>query len=62
MEWSDRGYLALSALNVKDGYIDFDQDVHYEDKTLYDKWMTGMNYIKASAFTTEAPMGNVAST
>ena len=61
MEWSDRGYLALSALNVKDGYIDFDQDVHYGDKTLYDKWMTGNELHQGQViFTTEAPMGNVA--
>ena len=61
MEWSDRRYLALSALNVKDGYIDFDQDVHYGDKTLYDKWMTGNELHQGQVlFTTEAPMGNVA--
>ena len=54
MEWSDRGYLALSALNVKDGYIDFDQDVHYGDKTLYDKWMTGNELHQGQVlFTTE---------
>lgn len=61
MDWSDDGYLALSALNVKDGYIDFSQDVHYGNQELYDKWMTGNELHKGQVlFTTEAPMGNVA--
>lgn len=61
MDWSDEGYLALSALNVKDGYIDFSQDVHYGNQVLYDKWMTGNELHKGQVlFTTEAPMGNVA--
>ncbi len=34
MDWSESGYLALSALNVKDVYIDFTQDVHYGSKDL----------------------------
>ena len=61
MDWSESGYLALSALNVKDGYIDFSQDVHYGSQALYDKWMTGNELHKGQVlFTTEAPMGNVA--
>ena len=61
MDWSESGYLALSALNVKDGYIDFNQDVHYGDQKLYDKWMSGNELHKGQVlFTTEAPMGNVA--
>lgn len=61
MEWSEDGYLALSALNVKDGYIDFSQDVHYGDEALYSKWMRGNELHKGQVvFTTEAPMGNVA--
>ena len=61
MDWSESGYLALSALNVKDGYIDFSQDVHYGDQVLYDKWMSGNELQKGQVlFTTEAPMGNVA--
>ena len=61
MNWSENGYLALSALNVKDGYIDFSQDVHYGDQELYDKWMNGNELHKGQVlFTTEAPMGNVA--
>ncbi len=61
MDWSESGYLALSALNVKDGYIDFSQDVHYGDQALYDKWMSSNELHEGQVlFTTEAPMGNVA--
>ena len=61
MEWSAEGYTALSALNVKDGYIDFTADVHYANQDLYDKWMVGNDLYKGQVlFTTEAPMGNVA--
>lgn len=40
MEWSESGYLALSALNVKNGYIDPLADAHYGDGKLYKKWMS----------------------
>ncbi|MGI2064654.1 restriction endonuclease subunit S, partial [Escherichia coli] len=61
MDWSDSGYLALSALNVRNGYIDPSTDAHYGDQELYDKWMTGKDLYKGQVlFTTEAPMGNVA--
>ena len=61
MEWSAEGYTALSALNVKDGYIDFTADVHYANQDLYDNWMVGNDLYKGQVlFTTEAPMGNVA--
>ena len=61
MVWSDSGYLALSALNVKNGYIDPLADAHYGDEKLYRKWMSGRELKKGQVlFTTEAPMGNVA--
>ena len=61
LEWSIDGYLALSALNVKNGYIDETIDAHYGDQQLYDVWMTGNELHKGQVlFTTEAPMGNVA--
>ncbi|MCI4139076.1 restriction endonuclease subunit S [Bacillus vallismortis] len=61
LEWSNSGYLALSALNVKNGYIDPTADAHYGDEELYQKWM-GERKLKQGQvlFTTEAPMGNVA--
>ena len=61
MDWNESGYLALSALNVKDGYIDFSQNVHYGNQALYDEWMSGNELHEGQVlFTTEAPMGNVA--
>ena len=61
MDWSPTGYLALSALNVKDGYIDRYADAHYGDEKLYSRWMNGNElHINQVLFTTEAPMGNVA--
>lgn len=61
MDWSETGYLALSALNVKNGYIDPFADAHYGDEKLYRKWMGGKELKKGQVlFTTEAPMGNVA--
>lgn len=61
MDWSTSGYLALSALNVKNGYIDPSADAHYGDQELYDRWMTGKELYKGQVLlTTEAPMGNVA--
>lgn len=61
LDWSKTGYLALSALNVKNGYIDTSVDAHYGNQELYDKWMVGRELKKGQVlFTTEAPMGNVA--
>lgn len=61
LDWSPSGYLALSALNVKDGYIDRSADAHYGDEELYTKWMKGNElHCNQVLFTTEAPMGNVA--
>jgi type I restriction enzyme S subunit len=61
LNWSETGYLALSALNVKNGFIDFNTDANFGDQELYDKWMLGNELHKNQVlFTTEAPMGNVA--
>lgn len=61
LSWSEDGYLALSALNVKNGYIDYTVEPHYGDEELYYKWMFGNELKKNQViFTTEAPMGNVA--
>ena len=60
MDWSSTGYLALSALNVKNGYIDYSKDKYYGSDELYNKWMNGNNLYKGQViFTTEAPMGNI---
>lgn len=61
MEWSDEGYLALSAVNVKKGYIDFNVEAKYGNLDLYTRWMRENELYKGQVlFTTEAPMGNVA--
>ena len=60
MNWSEEGFLALSALNVKDGYIDFELDANYGDIELYNAWMKQDLSKGQVVFTTEAPMGNVA--
>lgn len=63
MDWSSEktDYLALSALNVKMGYIDDSVDPHYGDSILYHRWMNGKELYKGEVlFTTEAPMGNIA--
>lgn len=61
MTWSKTGYLALSARNVKNGYIDTNVDAHYGNQELYDKWMIDKELHKNQVlFTTEAPMGNIA--
>ncbi|HDF6228442.1 TPA: restriction endonuclease subunit S [Staphylococcus aureus] len=61
MEWSDEGYLALSAVNVKKGYIDFNVEAKYGNLDLYTRWMRGNELYKGQVlFTTEGPMGNVA--
>ncbi|MEI4789107.1 restriction endonuclease subunit S [Bacillus sp. FJAT-53060] len=61
LDWSKSGYLALSALNVKNGYIDLNVDAYYGDEELYKKWMGDKELKQGQVlFTTEAPMGNVA--
>lgn len=60
MNWAEEGFLALSALNVKDGYIDFELDANYGDIELYNAWMKQDLSKGQVVFTTEAPMGNVA--
>ncbi|HAA3292156.1 TPA_asm: restriction endonuclease subunit S [Listeria monocytogenes] len=61
MEWLDKGYLVLSALNVKAGYIDKSVEAKFGSQELFDKWMGEQRLRKGDVvFTTEAPLGNVA--
>ncbi|OXS56432.1 type I restriction enzyme S subunit [Bacillus sp. V-88] len=61
MKWGNSGYLVLSALNVKDGYIDKQVEAKYGDQTLFERWMGKERLEKGDiVFTTEAPLGNVA--
>ncbi|WP_238600983.1 restriction endonuclease subunit S [Bacillus cereus] len=61
MRWGNSGYLVLSALNVKNGYIDKQVEAKYGDQTLFERWMGKERLEKGDVvFTTEAPLGNVA--
>lgn len=61
MEWGGGNILALSAGNVKKGYIDFDTDSYLGSYDLYKRWMTSGEPEKDDiVFTMEAPLGNVA--
>lgn len=51
---------ALSALNVKDGYIDWQADIHFGSSELCDIWMKEPLAYNDILFTMEAPLGNVA--
>ena len=61
MKWESTGYLVLSALNVKDGYIDKAVDAKCGNQALFERWMGFERLEKGDViFTTEAPLGNVA--
>lgn len=61
MEWGGGDIPALSAGNVKMGFIDFSIDSYFGSEALYERWMTQGDAAKDDiVFTTEAPLGNVA--
>ena len=61
MSWGGGDIPALSAGNVRMGFIDFSQECYLGSETLYSRWMTRGDVEKDDiAFTTEAPLGNVA--
>ncbi|WP_225340446.1 restriction endonuclease subunit S [Lysinibacillus capsici] len=60
LEWGNGNIRALSANNVKNGYIDFDAECYLASEELYRKWMTKGDLVKDDVlFTMEAPLGNV---
>jgi type I restriction enzyme S subunit len=60
MEWGG-DIPAISAINVRDGYIDLSAGVNYGSHALHDRWMTsGPTRRGDIIYTTEAPLGNVA--
>lgn len=60
MEWGNGVIPALSANNVKNGYIDFEAECYLASDDLYNKWMTNGDLRKGDVlFTMEAPLGNV---
>jgi type I restriction enzyme S subunit len=61
MEWGKGDILALSANNVKMGYIDPNTEAYYASEKLYRKWMNRGKPEKGDILLTmEAPLGNVA--
>jgi type I restriction enzyme S subunit len=61
MEWGGGDIPALSARNVRMGFLDLNEETHYGSVALYERWMTNGEPEKGDvAFTTEAPLGNVA--
>ena len=61
MEWGGGDIPALSAGNVKKGFVDFSEECYYGSDELYKRWMTKGDVAKDDIlFTTEAPLGNVA--
>lgn len=61
MAWGGGEIPALSAGNVKRGYIDFSAECYLASSELYKRWMTRGDVSRDDiVFTTEAPLGNVA--
>jgi type I restriction enzyme, S subunit len=61
MEWGNGDIPALSARNVKKGYIDLEEETYYGSESLYSRWMVnGHTKRDDVVVTTEAPLGNVA--
>ena len=61
MDWGGGDIVALSAGNVKKGYIDFNSECYYGSDSLYKRWMRNGDVAKNDiVFTLEAPLGNIA--
>lgn len=61
MDWGGGKIPALSANNVRMGYIDFDRECYLGSEKLYAEWMLQGDTRKNDlVFTMEAPLGNVA--
>lgn len=58
-DWSDSGYRALSAKNVKTGIIVAEDSIRYVDEDLYRKWMKDEVQRGDILITSEAPFGEV---
>jgi type I restriction enzyme, S subunit len=61
MDWGGGAIAALSAGNVKKGYIDLEAESYLGSEALYKKWMRNGHARQGDiAFTMEAPLGNAA--
>ena len=59
LKWSDSGYRALSAKNIKTGRIVNEDSIYYGDETLYRLWMKDEVKKGDILITSEAPFGEV---
>lgn len=57
--WTDKGYRALSAKNVKTRQIVNEQSIRYVDENLYRKWMKEEIQRGDILITSEAPFGQI---
>ncbi len=58
-DWSDSGFAAISAKNVKGGQIVRPDTIRFVDDDLYKKWMKEPLQLKDIIMTSEAPMGEM---
>ena len=58
-DWSNAGYRALSAKNIKTGRIVQADTIRYVDESLYQKWMKDEVYRGDILITSEAPFGQI---
>ena len=58
-DWSDSGYRALSAKNIKTGKIVQTDSIRYVSEELYKKWMIEEVFEEDILITSEAPLGQI---
>ena len=58
-DWSDTGYRALSAKNIKTGHIVQLDTIRYVDEEMYKKWMKDEIQRGDVIITSEAPFGQI---
>ena len=58
-DWSEQGYRALSAKNIKTGHIVSEESIRYVDESLYKKWMKDEVKRGDIFVTSEAPFGQI---
>ena len=58
-DWSDRGYRALSAKNIKTGHIVQPNTIRFVDEDMYRKWMKDEIKRGDILITSEAPFGQI---
>ena len=57
--WSQDGYRALSAKNIKNGFIVNEESIRFVDPVLYKEWMKEEIHRNDILITSEAPFGQV---